>query len=166
MSDFVKKTKDILLKCMNFVVACAKKVAASAKKLMKEVKYKTSEWSDLGKRRELISELGERVYSLSRNGIALPDAVDVLIEQLNLIEKNLDDRRTEHAAEKAAFAEQRAAEKAARAAEKAAKSAATVTMPAADVPVKPTEPNTPTMEMPEEVADKAASDSEAPKLQL
>ena len=166
MSDFVKKTKDILSQCMKFVATCAKKVAASTKKLVKEVKYKTTEWSDLGKRRELISELGERVYSLSRNGIELPNAVDVLIEQLNLIEKNLDDRRTEHAAEKAASAEQRAAEKAARAAEKAAaKSAAPVSVPA-DVPDEPIEPKAPTMEMPEKAADEAASDSEAPKLQI
>lgn len=165
MSDFVKKTKDILSQCMKFVATCARKVAASAKKLVKEVKYKTSEWSDLGKRRELISELGERVYSLSRNGIDLPNAVDVLIEQLNLIEKNLDDRRTEHAADKAASAEQRAAEKAARAAEKAAKSTAPVTMPT-EVPNEPIEPKAPTMEVPEKAADEAASDSEAPKLQL
>lgn len=176
MSDFLNIVKDCLIVSKNFLVHCAKSVAAFAKKLAKDVKFKTGEWSNLSKRRDLVSELGERVYSLSRNGIALPEAVDVLIEQLNSIDKTLDDLREGHAAETTAFAEKRAAEKVARTAEKNVRAANRAAAKAAAAEKKEAEslesiqqeadaPQVPTMEMPEE-DEKESAESEAPTLEI
>lgn len=177
MSDFFNVVKDSLIVVKDCLIHCAKSVAAFAKKLVKDVKFKTGEWSNLSKRRDLISELGERVYSLSRNGIALPEAVDVLIEQLNTIDRNLDDLREGHAAETTAFAEKRAAEKVARAAEKTARAANKAAAKAAAAEQKDADflesiqpeadaPQAPAMEMPEEEAGKESSDSEVPTLEI
>lgn len=170
MSDFLIVVKDCLIHCAKFV-------AAFANKLAKDVKFKTGEWSNLSKRRDLISELGERVYSLSRNGVELPEAVNVLIEQLNAIDKNLDDLREGHAAETTAFAEKRAAEKVARAAEKTARAANKAAVKAAAdeiVDASPMEsiqpeaeaPQAPTMEIPEVEAETESAESEAPTLEI
>lgn len=117
MSDFINTFKNIILRG-------AKLIGSVAGSVTKDIKFKISEMRELGKRRELISELGAKVYMLSKNGFELPEEGRDLVNQIASLDNDLDVLRTGHAEEKAAAAQQRAAEKAARAAEKAAAKAA------------------------------------------
>lgn len=100
MSEFSTKVKGILS-------ASAKFVGKTANVAAKATKFKMDELTALGKRRDLISELGSRVYELSINGIELPEQLSALLNQITVLDENLEALRANHAAEKAA----RAAEK-------------------------------------------------------
>lgn len=141
MSDFSAKLKSILSGSAKFVG----KTAASA---AKSTKYKLNELSALSKRRELISDLGAKIYELSQAGIELPSEAQELVKQIAALDGNLDTMRADHAAQKAAAAEQHAAEKAARAAEKAAaKASAEIEKGTASVEVDLPEVESPVVEV-------------------
>ncbi len=130
MSDFGLKLKSILTHGAKFVGQTANSAA-------KATKYKMGELSNLSKRRDLIAELGAKVFELSCNGLELPDAAAAIVKQIVALDGDLQAMRADHAAEKAAAAEKHAAEKAARAAEKAAaKAAAAVEKGAAPVDIE------------------------------
>ena len=113
MNDFGMKVKD-------FLSTSAKFVGKTANTAAKATKYKMDELTSLSKRRDLISELGAKVFELSANGVELPAELADLLNQIKLLDCELEALRADHAAQKAAAAEKHAAEKAARAAEKAA----------------------------------------------
>lgn len=117
MSDFSKTLKEAFMRSVKFVGRNASKAASATK-------FKTNELSKLSKRRDLIHELGIKVYDLSRNGLQLPEDADALVKQIATLDSELMVLRSEHAAEKAAISQKVAAEKAARVAEKAAAKAA------------------------------------------
>lgn len=168
MSDFGVKIKGILSTSAKFV----SKTATSA---AKATKYKMDELSTLSKRRDLISDLGAKVYELSKSGLELPADAAELVKQIIALEGDLESMRADHAAQKAAAAEQHAAEKAARAAEKAAAKAAAaseqgttpmevelpeVQMPAAEAVVVPT------LDVEETAAPEEASETDVPTLNV
>lgn len=117
MSDFSNKLKNVL-------VCSAKFIGKTANTAVKAGKYKMNELTGVSKRRDLINELGSKVFELSQNGLELPSEAAELVRQILVIDGELETLRADHAAQKAAAAEQHAAEKAARAAEKAAAKAA------------------------------------------
>lgn len=113
MSDWATKMQD-LMQCS------ARLIGKTAKAAAQSTKYKLNEMSAMSKRRELISDLGEKVYTLAQQGAGLPEELKDMIAQINALDTNLDALRADHAAQKAAAAEKDAAEKAERAAQKAA----------------------------------------------
>lgn len=117
MSDFSKNLKEVLSRSAKFV-------GRTTNTLVSATKFKTNELSTMSKRRDLISELGAKVYELSLNGFALPEEASELVKQIAVLDNELVVLRADHAAQKAAAAQQQAEEKAARAAEKAAAKAA------------------------------------------
>ena len=112
MADYGKVFKNILTKSAKFVGHTATTAAETTK-------FKMNELGNISKRRELVNELGNRVYELARSGVALPSEVEELIKQISFIEDDLATLRAEHAAQKAA-------DKAARTAEKTGKCVDTV----------------------------------------
>ena len=113
MSDFTKMMKTALQSSVKFIVRTAKSAAQSAK-------YKMNEMSTMSKRRELINDLGEKVYALACQGNVLPEALNTAISQISALDENLTALRANHAAQKATAAQKVAEEKAERAAKKAA----------------------------------------------
>ena len=164
MSDFNVKLKAILNRSAKFIGRTANTTAKAAK-------YKVNEISALNKRRELVADLGKKVFDLCSNGLVLPEDANVIVEQINQIDAELNILRADHAAEKAAAAEQHAMEKAARASEKAAAKAAEVY----SAPVEMTEPVqdaadeapvAPTLEIEPEQVDDAETNNEVPTLNV
>lgn len=138
MSDFTKTMKDLLGRS-------AKMISRTFKTAASETKYKANEISLSNKRRELVTELGKKVLELSSAGIVLPLEADDIVKQINKLDSDMNILRNDHAAKKAAEAEQHAMEKFARATEKAAaqaaaaieKSTATVEVEAPAVEISP-----------------------------
>lgn len=167
MSNMAATLKDMLTRSVKFI-------GRNARRLAKETKYKTNELSDLGKRRDLIRDLGERVYKLSQNGLVLPTEATELIQQIAMLDSNLAVMRADHAAQKAADAQLRATEKAARAAEKAAAKSAEVIaqstapveidLPKSEAPVSAA-PEAPVLEVPDEAEGKQ-EETEIPTLNI
>ncbi len=138
MADFSTTFKNVVSKS-------AKCIGKAANAAVKATKYKLKEMDILGKRRELLKDLGDKVYELTANGLVLPEEAEEIVRQLTEVDAQLNTLRAEHAAHKAAEAEQKAAEKAARAAEQAAaKTAAAI-----DMCTEPVEAGMPEMQTPE-----------------
>ncbi len=143
----------------------AKAIKRNSTRLVKATKFKTAEWADLGKKRDLIKALGEKVYDLAQNGIVLPEEAAELVQQISALDSDLAVLRADNEARKASDAQLRATEKASRAAEKAAaKAAAVIEMSTAPVqveisPVEPapaeSAPDVPTIEVEATDAEKA-----------
>ena len=156
MADFATK-----LKCL--FVKSAKVVSRTAKTAAKATKFKVDELSNLGKRRDLINELGEKVVELCHAGLSLPEDAVSIIRQIEALEGELTILRADRAAQKAAAAEQRAVEKAARAAEKAAeRSAAAIRQGTAVVEMDISAPEVP----PAEINTASAGESDVPVLKV
>ena len=113
MSDFTITLKKVLTRTARFIGRTAATVAAYTK-------FKIKELSALSKRRDLIRELGIKVYELAGNGLMLPDEATELVGSVSALDAEVEALRADHAARKAEKAEQAAAEKAARAAAQAA----------------------------------------------
>ena len=162
MSDIREKVKQLLNGSAKFIG----KTAASA---AKATKYKVNEMGQLSKRRELISELGAKVFELYGKGAELPEEALDLARQIAVLDTELESMRAEHAAQKAAAAEKQAVEKAARAAEKAAaKTAAVIEKSTEPVDVELPEEETvsvPTLDVKEE-ATLEKLDTEVPTLNV
>lgn len=175
MSAFIKEVKDVLVRFAGFVGSYTSKIA-------KDVRFKFKEWSELGKHRDLINELGKHVYALSKDGIALPAETTSELDQLKALDQNLALLRESHAADVAAYTEKKAARKAAAkaaAAEKRAakadakKSAAAAAkdgLPSMDAPEQAapeaTAPQASTMSMAEETLSDASASNETPTLEV
>ena len=152
MADFTNTLKTVLSRSAKFI-------GRSANTAAKATKYKVNEITTMNKRRELVHELGEKVVALCDNGLILPAEANEIVVHIKALEGELNMLRSDHAAEKAAAAEQHALEKAARATEKAAaKAAAAIEMstaavnveaPVVEIPAEKPEktPNTPVLEV-------------------
>ncbi len=115
---------DMKMTLKNLWTQGVKVVNKAASGLASATRYKMDEMGGVSRRRELIAELGEKVYVLSQTGVELPEEVAPMIKEITDLEANLAELRSDHAAAKAAAAEAAAADKAARAAERAEAKAA------------------------------------------
>lgn len=75
-------------------------------------RYKMDELDNVSRRREAITELGEKVYELYQAGVTMPDEVLPLLGEMRALDENLEKMRADHAEQKRASAEQRAQERA------------------------------------------------------
>lgn len=105
MADFKETLKGIWDEGVKFVNSAAKRVAGATR-------YKLDELDNVSRRREAISELGEKVYELYQAGVAMPEEVLPLLDEMRALDENLDKMRNDHAEQKKANAEQRAQERA------------------------------------------------------
>lgn len=119
MADFSTTMKNVVSVSVKFIVNTAKTAA-------KAIKFKMDEMSNLSKRRDLIGQLGDKVFELSNKGVQLPDEIIEIVGNIVQLDGELAIMRARRAADKVAAAEQHAAEKAARATEKAAAKSAAV----------------------------------------
>ncbi|MGN0794144.1 MAG: hypothetical protein ACI4MG_06665 [Aristaeellaceae bacterium] len=103
-------------------------IGRTAKKAVGAIRFKMKEMDSISRRRETISELGEKVYGLYGAGVQLPEEVQPLVSEIRSLDEGLDMLRNERAATKAAaavaVAEEKAARKQARAEAKAARAEA------------------------------------------
>jgi len=158
MANFAETLKGILTEGMKAVNVAAKGVANATR-------YKMSEMDSVSRRREAISELGEKVYGLFVAGVELPEEVLPLVNEIRALDESLDSLRSEHAAQKAAAAETAAAEKAARAQVRAEAKAAAKAAKAAAAPVALTE-EAPVLEVEAEAEEPLTYTGEAPTLDV
>lgn len=107
MTDFVTTLKDILTRGVNAVSKAANGVVDATK-------FKMNEMDNASRRREAISELGEKVYGLYQTGIDVPEEIVPLVNEIRSLDETMDAMRSDRAAAKAAAAEQAAADKVAR----------------------------------------------------
>ena len=107
MSDFFKAVWDVLKRI-------GLGIGRTAKKTVGAIRFKMKEMDSISRRRETISELGEKVYGLYGAGVQLPEEVQPLVSEIRSLDEGLDMLRNERAATKAAAAEAVAEEKAAR----------------------------------------------------
>ena len=114
MADFATTMK-------KFFAGSAKLMGRAASGVASATRFKMSEMDNISRRREAISELGEKVFSLFEAGVELPEEIVPLANEIRALNEGLDTLRADRVAEKAAAKEQRAQE---RAAAKAAKEAA------------------------------------------
>ena len=108
MANFSETLKGILS-------GSAKAVKSAAKGVASATRYKMNEMDSISRRREAISELGEKVYGLFEAGVELPEEIVPLVNEIRALDEGLDTLRSDRATEKAAAAQVRAEEKAARA---------------------------------------------------
>lgn len=111
MADFLNTMKDIMTRSVRFVSRTATKVADATT-------YKLGELDNTSRRREAISELGEKIYSMFAAGVEMPEEAMPLLTELRELEEGMENMRTERAEKKEAAAkvleEERAAREAAR----------------------------------------------------
>lgn len=111
MADFLNTMKDIMTCSVRFVSRTATKVADATT-------YKLGELDNTSRRREAISELGEKIYSMFAAGVEMPEEAMPLLTELRELEEGMETMRTERAEKKEAAAkvleEERAAREAAR----------------------------------------------------
>ena len=113
MSDFAETLKGIFSSGIKAVNHAASVVAEATT-------YKLNEMDNIARRREAISELGEKIYGMYQAGVELPEDALPLLSELSALDEGLSTIRSEHAAKKEADAQQRAADRAARKEERAA----------------------------------------------
>lgn len=99
-------------------------VNKAATSVANATRYKMTEMDSVSRRREAISELGEKAYSLAQAGVVLPEELMPLVNEILALDEGLTTLHNDRDAAKAAAKEQAAVEKAARAEERAAQKAA------------------------------------------
>jgi len=166
MADFAATLKEVFNRSVKAVNKAANGVASATR-------YKMNEMDGVSRRREAVSELGEKVYGLFQAGIELPEEIVPLVNEIRALDDSLDTLRSDRAAAKEAAAAEAAAVKAARKQEraeakeaaKAAKEAAAEEAPSIDFEPEIEETLTytgvaPTMEDVEEAEATAEEDEE------
>lgn len=161
MSEITETLKGILADGIRIVNRAAGSVASATS-------YKLSELDAISRRREAITELGEKAFAMFQAGVEMPEEALPLLTELRALEEGLETLRTErqeqkvadkqrNAEEAAARKEQRAADKAARAAaRKAEKEARAAAAAAAEEAAARAQAEA--MDMDEDVMDAAETD--------
>lgn len=157
MADFATTLKNMLSSGMKAVNKAATSVAGATR-------YKMSEMDSISRRREAVSELGEKVYGLYEAGVELPEELLPLLNEIRALDEGLDSLRSDRAAYKAAAAEEKAAEKVARAEAKAAEKAARAEAKAAAEAAAAEE--TPVIDFEQEIPEPLEYTGEAPTLEV
>lgn len=105
MANFMDSVKEIFTTSKNAVVR-------TFNRAKKASSYKLNEMDVTARRRDAISELGEKVYSLAQAEVALPEELVELIDVIRAMDDGLVNARKEHEEWKKTTAEQVEAEKA------------------------------------------------------
>lgn len=151
MADFMAVLQDTIETGTDFVI----KIFNQA---VKATKLKVNELSSMGKRRDLVNELGTKMLELNKAGTPVPAEAAALIEQIIKLDDDLETMRSTAAAEKAAADEAMAARKAARAAEMAAsRAAAAIRQSTAPVDIEMTEVDVPAAEVDASMSPEASA---------
>lgn len=162
MSEFTTTLKDIVSKGVKLVNRAATSVADATR-------YKLGEMDSISRRREAISELGEKVYGLYQAGVELPEEVLPLVNELRALEEGLDSMRSKRAEQKEAAAQVRQVERAARAEERVAQKVARAEARAAAkaaAEAAAAEAAAPVIEEVPAVEDAPVYDGDAPTLEI
>lgn len=88
MSDFGNKVKQIWMKGMEAVGNTASNIASNTK-------YKVDEMNLINRRRELLSDISAKSYTLWQKGTEFPEPVNDMLKQLSSIDEQLNDLRAE-----------------------------------------------------------------------
>lgn len=156
MADFAATLKEMLNRGVKAVNKAANGVANATR-------YKMSEMDGVSRRREAVSELGEKVYGLFQAGVELPEEIVPLVNEIRALDDSLDALRSDRAAVKAAAAAEAAAVKAARKQERAeAREAAKAAKEAAAAPA---EEEAPTIDFEPEIGETLTYTGVAPTME-
>ena len=104
MAEYPKGFKGIWMKSMEAIGDTATKIASNTK-------YKVNEMNMINRRREILSDFGEKAYALWQKGEQFPAELDALLEELSGLDASLEEIRAEKAAKAAAAAAATAAAK-------------------------------------------------------
>ena len=95
MAEYPKGFKGIWMKGMEAIGDTATKIASNTR-------YKVNEMNMVNRRREILSDFGEKAYGLWQKGEQFPAELDALLGELSRLDASLDDIRAEKAAKAAA----------------------------------------------------------------
>ena len=112
MAEYTKGFKGIWMKGMEAIGDTATKIASNTR-------YKVNEMNMINRRREILSDFGEKAYGLWQKGEQFPAELDALLKELSQLDAALDEIRAEKAAKAAAAAAKPEEQPAEEAAEKA-----------------------------------------------
>lgn len=112
MAEYPKGFKGIWMKGMEAIGDTATKIASNTR-------YKVNEMNMVNRRREILSDFGEKAYGLWKQGEQFPAELDALLKELSQLDAALDEIRAEKAAKAAAAAAKSEEQPAEEAAEKA-----------------------------------------------
>ena len=112
MAEYPKGFKGIWMKGMEAIGDTATKIASNTR-------YKVNEMNMVNRRREILSDFGEKAYGLWQKGEQFPAELDALLKELSQLVAALDEIRAEKAAKAAAAAAKPEEQPAEEAAEKA-----------------------------------------------
>lgn len=112
MAEYPKGFKGIWMKGMEAIGDTATKIASNTR-------YKVNEMNMVNRRREILSDFGEKAYGLWKQGEQFPAELDALLKELSQLDAALDEIRAEKAAKAAAAAAKPEEQPAEEAAEKA-----------------------------------------------
>ena len=87
MADFAATLKEMLNRSVKAVNKAANGVASATR-------YKMNEMDGVSRRREAVSELGEKVYGLFQAGIELPEEIVPLVNEIRALDDSLDTLRS------------------------------------------------------------------------
>ena len=91
MAEYPKGFKGIWLKGMEAIGDTATKIASNTR-------YKVNEMNMINRRREILSDFGEKAYGLWQKGEQFPAELDALLKELSQLDAALDEIRAEKAA--------------------------------------------------------------------
>lgn len=97
MAEYPKGFKGIWLKGMEAIGDTATKIASNTR-------YKVNEMNMVNRRREILSDFGEKAYGLWQKGEQFPAELDALLSELSRLDASLEEIRAEKAAKAAAAA--------------------------------------------------------------
>lgn len=95
MAEYPKGFKGIWMKGMEAIGDTATKIASNTK-------YKVNEMNMVNRRREILSDFGEKAYALWQKGEQFPAELDALLGELRQLDAALGEIRAEKAAKAAA----------------------------------------------------------------
>ena len=97
MAEYPKGFKGIWMKGMEAIGDTATKIASNTR-------YKVNEMNMVNRRREILSDFGEKAYALWQQGEQFPADLDALLRELSQLDVSLNEIRAEKAAKAAANA--------------------------------------------------------------
>lgn len=112
MAEYPKGFKGIWMKGMEAIGDTATKIASNTR-------YKVNEMNMVNRRREILSDFGERAYALWKKGEQFPTELDALLGELSQLDASLEEIRAEKAARAADAKPEAEAQPAEETAEKA-----------------------------------------------
>lgn len=97
MAEYPKGFRGMWMKGMEAIGDTATKIASNTR-------YKVNEMNMVNRRREILSDFGEKAYGLWKQGERFPEELDALLKELSQLDASLDEIRAEKAAKAATAA--------------------------------------------------------------